>query len=152
MPARRMILNKRVLRFLAGLRYPTLHVWVNYENIESIRLWYNNVPPGGSAKCHLGPLKALPLRKSRLSRPSLSIGLKTLTFPVDMETASYLEFNTLDDCKIYDARGELIGQVRPEGEVPLLDAGDNTIRFSHEGAQDVKPRVRVTTITRGDPL
>ena len=86
---------------------------------------------------------------NRISRPSLTVGGRTVTFPVELETGCYLEFNGRDDCRLYNAKGELLQRVEPEGDIPELEAGDNQLTFSCAPSA-VRPRANVTVITQGD--
>ena len=113
-------------------------------------LWYNNLPPKGTATCYLSPVRALPVAAATLRNPTVNVGGREFRFPVAMETGQYLEFRGVDDCRLYGKKGEEICQVVPVGDVPTLDAGENEIQLSfdtEEGA--VAPRAHVTVITQG---
>jgi hypothetical protein len=94
----------------------------------------------------------MPLLKSVLRRPSVMIGGKTMLFPVELESGSYLEMNSLADCNVYGPKGELRGAVKPEGEIPALAAGANQIRFNCETSAGVNTRATVTVISEGAPI
>jgi hypothetical protein len=115
-----------------------------------LNLWYNNVPAGGKVKCYLSPVKALPLVKNRLVRPSVTIAGRTLVFPVEIESGSYLEFYSRDDCQLYGPKREPLGRVKPEGDIPVLDPGENEIAFTCGASEPVLPRANVTVIAQGD--
>jgi len=125
---------------------------VRFDQVESIGLWYNNLPVGKAATCYLSPIKALPLVKTKLVNPAVTIGRTTITFPVEIESGSYLEFNSMTDCKLYGPTGELLREVVPQGQVPTLEPGDNTLQFGCNAPDGVTPRARVTVISRGNPL
>lgn len=133
-----------------GYLYKVYRESVDYGHIGSISLWCNNLPPGKSIKCLLSPVKALPLVKAKIKNPSLTIGGKTIVFPVEMESGSWLEFNSLSDCKLYAPNGELIREVEPRGDVPMLSPGGNKVEFDCEVSPSVTPRVKVTIIASGD--
>ncbi len=122
---------------------------LGYKNVEYLNLWYNNVPAGQSVKCYLSPIKALPLVKHKISRPAIAISGKTVTFPVEIESGCYLEFNGRDDCTLFGPKRELIRKVTPEGDVPVLAAGENEIRFMCAQSA-IRPRANVTIISEGD--
>ena len=129
--------------------YKTYREGQTFNNIVGLELWYNNVPVGQTVTCHLSPIKALPLVSQRLSRPALTLGGRTVVFPVDIETGQYLELGGPGDCKLYSAKGEFMSDVRPEGEVPWMEAGANALTFQC-AATGPRPRAYVTVISAGD--
>ena len=102
--------------------------------------------------CYLSPIKAIPLAKSVLRRPSVSVGSKRITFPVELESGSYLELNSPVDCKVYGPNGELKVEAKPEGEIPALEAGENQVSFRCETNEGTHARVTVTVISEGTPI
>jgi hypothetical protein len=127
---------------------------VDYRQVASLGLWYNNLPPGGRVDCRLSPMRALPLVEIKLRNPAVSIGGKTVVFPCESETGCYLEFRSMSDCKLYDPQGKLISEVQPEGEAPELAAGDNQVAFTCDARADqtASARAYVTIISQGEPL
>lgn len=125
---------------------------VDHAHIESLSLWYNNLPEGRPVTCYLSPIKALPLVNITLKNPSITVGGHTITFPAEIPTGSYLEFHGLTDCKLYAANGEFLAEITPEGTAPVLAAGANPLEFSCEAPTEPNPRARVTVITRGDSI
>ena len=125
---------------------------VDYSQVESISLWYNNLPPGEEVTCYLSPIKALPLGKAKFRSPVISVGGRRIVFPAGIESGDYLEFDSMSDCKLYGPKGELISEVHPEGEAPILEPGENEVEFACEAPPDVSPRARVTLITQGEAL
>lgn len=126
---------------------------IDFSSLESFSLWYNNLPEGKEVKCYISPVKALPLVKGKVRNPGVKVGGKTIIFPVEMESGSWLEFNSMTDCKLYGSKGELISEVKPEGEQPVLATGENRMEFTCDSlALGIAPRVRVTTISSGEPL
>jgi hypothetical protein len=122
---------------------------LGFERVEWLNLWYNDVPVGGEVRCYLSPVKALSLKKGRISRPAITAGGRTVVFPVDIKTGGYLEFNSRDDCRLYGPKGELIRRVEPEGDIPLLEAGDNAITFACEESA-ARPRANISVISYGE--
>jgi hypothetical protein len=125
---------------------------VDYGQVETFALWYNNLPPGKKVTCYLSPVKALPLAKATLRNPAITVSDKTITFPVEIETGCYLEFASMDDCNLYSPKGEVMREVKPEGEAPVLSAGDNQATFACEAPSGLNPRAHVTLITQGQPF
>ena len=115
-------------------------------------MWYNNLPAGKEVRTVLGPIKALPMVSGFIENPSIKIGGEEMVFPVKMESGMYLEFRSVNDCKLYGSKGELLEEVKPKGTVPLLIKGNNEILFSGEGSNRFNTRVQVTVISEGKPL
>jgi len=126
--------------------------WVDYGKLDSLKLWYNHLPQGQEVKCYLSPIKALPHIKAKLVNPSIEIGGQTITLPTTLESGSYLEFRSQTDCKVYDAKGELIGEIKPQGNVPQLEPGNNAVRFSYDVSPGASARANVTIISQDDTL
>lgn len=125
---------------------------IQHAQVSALHLWQNNLQPGRKTRCYLSPIRALPLVSTRLIRPTIRVGETSLTLPVEIESGSYLEFRSLDDCKLYGPQGQLIQSVQPEGSVPLLAAGDNRIDFHCEAPPGIRARALVTVMTQGEPL
>jgi hypothetical protein len=69
-----------------------------------------------------------------------------------LEGGSYLELDPATGCKHYDERGLLLGDVKPQGEMPILAAGQNRVKFACEGPPGLATRAEVTLISYGPPL
>jgi hypothetical protein len=73
-----------------------------------------------------------------------------VTFPVSLQSGDYIELEQLDDCVLYDERGELIRRFRPQADAaPLLAEGRNPLRFDCEAPQDASARAEVTVVSLG---
>ena len=137
---------------LEHLNLSTGTFWVDYARLDSLKLWYNNLPKGERVKCYLSPIKILPHAKAKLVNPTIQVGGKAITFPTELESGSYLELRSRNDCKVYDAKGALIREVTPMGEAPQLEAGENAIKFRCMVAQGLSARANVTIISQGDQV
>jgi hypothetical protein len=135
-----------------GDNYSIYFFSLDYPHLESLSVWYNNLPPGKPVSCYLSPIKALPLVKAKLSNPVVTVNGRTLKFPTQIESGCCLEFRSLADCKLYGPDMELRAEVKPEGDVPLLEAGGNEVSFSCDAPAGVNPRANVTVISRGEAL
>ena len=132
--------------------YDSYRHTVPFKNVDKLQLWYNNLPAGKDVECLVGPVKALPLATITIKNPSITVGSKKITFPVEMQSGMYLEFRSPADCKLYGPKGAFLKDVVPEGGVPILATGKNEINFSCDGPEDVNTRVQVTVIGEGKPL
>ena len=134
---------------------------VNYSQVETLSLWYNNLPPNKTVTCYLSPIRALPLVKVKLRQPAVTVGDKTITFPVEIESGCYLEFHSVSDCKLYGPQGELISEVEPQGDTPIIKAGENQVKFTclpvrcaqtGDIPNDISARAYVTVISQSESL
>lgn len=124
---------------------------VHFGQIESLSLWYNHLPPGKEARCLVSPIKAIPLVPLKLVHPRVTVGGQSLVFPVEIPSGCYLEFLGPEDCTLYGPQGQVISRVKPQGAVPIVEAGENLVKFQAE-AGGVQPRAVVTIITSGKAL
>ena len=135
-----------------GNYYAIYRERVDYNQIEKFTVWVNNLPANGSVKCFLSPVRAISLVKAKIRNPRVTVGDRMLQFPVEMESGSYLEFQSPSDCNVFGPDGNLFQEVKVKEEVPELAAGMNSLRFDCDRAVEVRPRVRITTITAGSPI
>lgn len=125
---------------------------VDYNQIGQLTLWLNNLPARGGVTCYLSPVRALPLVKAKIQNPRVTVGDHPLLLPADMESGSYLELASSQDCKLYGPDGSLLQDIVFKDEVPALEAGVNHLRFDCDHAPNVNPRVRITVTTLGAPF
>lgn len=137
---------------LMGFAYPTLFYHINWEQIATLSVWVNNVPTGKTVECLLSPVQATPVQPITLRNPAVTINGARLVFPAELPSGSYIEFRSPTDCKVYDKLGDLVGDVKPQGDVPELRAGENRVRFECETPDRQRPRAAVTVIDQGEPL
>ena len=135
-----------------GNAYSIYREHVDFGAVESFSLWYNNVPPGGSAACALSPVKALPLVEVPVRNPSISINGVQLRFPVEIPCGASLEFQGTDTCVLYGKKGEELARVTPEGGPLALEPGDNRIVFACDANPEAPARARVTITSTGEAL
>jgi hypothetical protein len=133
--------------------YDSYRHTIDFRNVDKLQLWLNNLPAGKAVSCQVGVIKALPMIEGTVLNPSINIGEKKITFPVRMRSGMFLEFNSLSDCKLYGAKGELIEEVHPIGAIPDVESGDNRVIFSSERTEGRgTPRTMVTIIEEGKAL
>jgi hypothetical protein len=125
---------------------------IDFGAIESVSVWLQNLPPGRETKCRVAPIRAVPLHTGLVKNPRLSVGGKTVEFPVELASGSWIECNGPDDCAAYGSRGEPLGKVKPQGDWPVLNAGAVPMQFSCEPGGPPQPRARVTAFSRDKEL
>ncbi len=139
-------------RWPYGNIYSIYRSSVNFRHVEKLGLWLNHLPPKGKATCYLSPIRAMPVVKTKLTNPKLTIGDRTLLFPVEIESGSYLEFHAQDDCKLYGPQGELIREVVPQGAPPLVQPGPNQAAFHADTRPGLSARAQVSVVSCGEPF
>jgi hypothetical protein len=125
---------------------------VQFNTVDKLQLWYNNLPAGQNISCLISPIKALAMIPKEISNPSVTIGGEKLTFLIKMEPGMYLEFSSENDCKLFGPKGEFLKDVQTEGKIPELKKGENKIAFTCKSTGRENPRVQVTVISEGIPL
>ena len=135
-----------------GDHYSIYREHIDFGAIESFSLWFNDLPPGGSAVCAISPVKALPLVEVPLKNPTVSVNGVSMTFPVEIPCGASLEFSGDGDGILYGLKGEELARVTPQGEVALLETGENSVAFVAEGGEGPIARARVTVRMFGKSL
>jgi hypothetical protein len=125
---------------------------VEFGQVQTLGIWYNDLPLGKQATCYLSPIKALPLVASKLTNPTVTVGGKTLMFPVEIPSGHYLEFASVDDCNLYGANGALVSRVKPQGDIPVLKVGPNAFSFHAETPPGLSLRAKITTFIEGPTI
>ena len=125
---------------------------VRFDQVETLGLWYNNLPPGKTATCYLSPIKAMPLVASKLVNPTVTIGAQAITFPVEIPSGHYLELIEAGNCKLYGPNWRDAARVTPQGTIPTLQPGENEIGFQTQTPPNLSPRARVTVTALGQPI
>lgn len=135
-----------------GGAYSMFREHVEYSHIANMNLWVNHLPADKPSTCYISSIKGLPLVSAKVANPTLTVNGRRLPFEATIESGSYVECYSPSDCKIYGPNGALLGELRIDGELPELRAGENTIEFTCDGPTDVQPRVRVTVISYGPKI
>ena len=122
------------------------------KRVGSFNIYYNDLPPNEEVQCFLGPVKALPVVKVKLSHPTVVIGGQRIVFPVTLESGQFIEYEGPADCRLHDERGAILQQITPQGDVPELASGKNPVSFTCAGPAGYNLRAQVTVITQGPSL
>lgn len=126
---------------------------VDRTHVSEVNLLLNEIPAGGKVDILVSPIHALPTRRAELANPALEAGGTRVTFPVAMQSGQYLELESMDDCVLYDERGELISRFRPQvTNLPLLAKGANRLRFHCTATKGLSARAEVTVVSLGQPF
>jgi hypothetical protein len=126
---------------------------VDRQHISQVNLLLNEIPAGGEVDILVSPIHSLPTRRTELANPSLEIGGTKVTFPVSVQSGQYIELESMDDCVLYDERGELLSRFQPQvDKLPTLAEGSNTLRFDGTAPQASNARAEVTIMSLGSPF
>ena len=125
---------------------------IDFGAVETVSVWYQNVPAGRQVNCRLGPVKALPMLSASVKNPVVTVNGIAIEFPVEMTSGSWLECRGPDDCTVFGSKGEVLTKVIPRGVLPALRAGGNAMQFTCAPAQGPTPRVKVTVFCHGEEL
>jgi len=139
-------------RWPYGSPYSIYREKLVFDCVTSVNLWVNDIPLNEEVQCRIGPIKALPLVNRTIENPAITVGGRKIVFPVELISGQYLEFYSHEDCMQYGANGELIAEIKPLGEIPVIDKGQNEMIFTCNGKTDVNARARVTIVTESEPL
>ncbi len=132
--------------------YDSYRHTVQFNNVDKLQLWYNNLPSGTEVQCLIGTVKALEMVPITVIDPEITVSGEKLIFKVKMESGMYLEFNSVSDCKLYGKKGEFLQDVKVVGKIPEIKNGNNNISFSCIGTDGISSRVQVTMITSGKEI
>ena len=125
---------------------------VNTSHVSEVNLYFNNLPPNDTATVYLSPIRALHTSRVQLGNPTLELNGAALRFPTTLRSGDYIELHAADDCRVYDERGTLLERLTLNGSVPVLNAGENQVRFTCEAPAGFSARAEVTLIAAGAPL
>jgi hypothetical protein len=119
--------------------------------VDSLNVYYNNLPPNDNVKCYISSVKPLPAVKKRFSNPCLMINGSRVALPVSLESGQYIECLSSTSCTLYDERGAKVTDLAIGAAMPLLRSGDNDVAFACD-TPEVYARARIILISSGEPL
>ncbi|NOZ23652.1 MAG: hypothetical protein GXP25_21460 [Planctomycetes bacterium] len=121
-------------------------------HVSELNLYLNNLPANDTATVYLSPIKVLRVKRVKLQNPAIEINGKKLTFPVALDSESVIEFDGMDDIRVYDDRYALLERLTLPGEPPVLKAGENKLTFTAEAQKGFPVRAQVTVVASGPAL
>ncbi len=122
------------------------------NRVGALNIYTNNLPPDEQVCCFISPVRAVPVFKTTLANPVITIGRERIAFPVTLHSGQYVEYESADDCRLHDERGAVIRRFSPQGGPLAIPAGPSTVSLTAGGAEGLRTRAKVTLITRGEPL
>ncbi len=129
--------------------YPIYERPLAINSVEKAAVWLNGVKPGCTARVEVSGVKVMPLAKSPLARPVVSLNGKSFALPFDVKND---EFAELEDgfWTLYALNGEPSRRVKADGAAPELSAGGNEVTFASDNAS-ARAEITVTGLS-GKPM
>ena len=135
--------------------FPYSNYWsirgLNFAAISRIYVFLTGVKSGAAVKASFRRLEALHENPIPLHNPTLRVNDQSVTFPVQLETDWYLEYDGSAKARVFDPNGFTKAEVTISG-VPSLRRGPNVIELSCDRAEGLGETAKVTLATRGEPL
>ena len=125
---------------------------IRFDAVSAVSVWCQNLPPAETAKCRLGPIKALPMLPATLKNPALTVNGERIEFPVELPSGSWLEYDGGSDFAVFGSKGEPLGRHTLKGTPLLLRAGENRLEFLCPSSTGPSPRAKVTLFSQGEEL
>jgi len=136
--------------------FPYSNYWairsIDFGAIGRVYVFVTNLPQGAAAKPRFARLEALCESPLAVRNPGLSVNNESITFPVTLEPDWYLEYQGSGAARVFDPNGHTKTTVRPDRPAPTLRKGRNEVRFFCDRGKNQGESVKVTLVTRGDPL
>ncbi|MBI4664464.1 MAG: hypothetical protein HY735_37200 [Verrucomicrobia bacterium] len=123
---------------------------IDFGRIESVSLWYNNLPPGRETRCAIGTVKALRMVPCVVRNPAVTLNGRTLVLLVEIPAGGFVEFEGPSDCTLYGPKGEALAKVKALEPTPELRRGPNQVQFSCDPSGGPSPRARLVVLSQGD--
>ena len=137
-------------------KFPFSNYWalgiMGFETVDRVYVFITNLPPGKTTTARFGRLEALKETPRSVHNPGLTVGGKSIVFPVRLEPGWYLEYAGEGSVRVFDPNGFVQSEVQPRGAAPAIATGTNAVRFFCDVDADRGQTAKVTFITRGQPL
>ena len=125
------------------------HRVINMNNVSAVKLYLNDVPPGGSAEAVVGDIRLVPMRDAGCGRPAVTVNGKTFTAPFDLKSGEFAEYGNGFWTHLDKFRTPL-ERVAATENLPFA-AGANTLSYSAGTVEKgTWPRAHVTVFTFGE--
>ncbi len=118
---------------------------IRYDQVETLNLYLNNLPPGQPVELFLSPLRGLTAPAGRLVQPTVTINQQAVRLPVELASGQYLEL-VGGQATVYGPQGQELQRVTAGGGQVPLAAGANEVQLTAQGTA----RAKVTLFVRGE--
>ncbi len=121
---------------------------LDLTHLSKVSFYLNDLPVGKQVDVTVSPVMALPLLKTTLSHPVLTVNGSSLTLPFTLISGDFVELDSEGECLHYRENGEPAAYQHLD-QVPLLRAGQNTMTFNCQQTAGLTARAEVTINTLG---
>ena len=118
---------------------------IDLSKVEYLIVFFNGLPPGKTVTCYLDQIQA-GRDTGGVHRPAFEINGQPLVFPVTLTTGERLTYGGSGEAVIRGKDGRLRRRCRPEGQPPVLKAGQNQVRFSFDDKATGEFKLRVQAV------
>ncbi len=122
------------------------------DHVSELNFYLNDLPAQDTVTVYLSPIKALRTSEVELTNPTVEVNGEQLTIPVTLRSGRYVEMESAADCRVYDARCDLIERLSLDAGVPTLKEGENRLSFTCEGPAGLPSRANVMVVATGPAL
>ena len=125
------------------------HRVINMNNVSAVKLYLNDVPPGGAAEAVVSDIRLVPMRDAGCRNPAVMVNGKKFTAPFELKSGEFAEYGNgfwmhLDKFRTPIAR------VAASEKLPFASGG-NDLSYSAEAvAPGTWPRAHITVFTFGE--
>ncbi len=128
--------------------YDIYRATIQYAQVAGINLWLNHVPANGGAACLLSRIRALPLIRTKINQPVLTINGCKFALPFDLTAGDWVEIGADGMATAFAPDGREIRSAPMPGGPIRLEAGSNDLAFQ---AQATSGRCRARVTVAGQP-
>ncbi len=125
--------------------YDIYRATIQYAQVAGIKLWLNHVPAKGGTTCLISQIRALPLVRTKLNQPVLTINGRELTLPFALAAGDWVEIGADGMAAAFAPDGREIQSAPLPGGTIRMKAGANELAFKADALAG-RCRARVTVI------
>ena len=104
---------------------------VRYDKISRVDVMVNGDPTGLKFRS----LKALPVAKSTLTNPKVTLGGSTLSFSGSIPNGCWMQYTGGDKVPVFNFRGEILSEMTVSGTMPEFKQGENNVTIESTSAE-----------------
>ena len=114
-----------------GGAYANYRNTLRYDKIYRIDVMVN----GDVTGLKFRTLKALPVAKSTLTNPKVTLGGSTLSFSDSIPNGCWMQYTGGDKAPVFDVSGEILSEMTVSGTMPEFKQGENNVTIESTSAE-----------------